>query len=97
MIIFVGFFLTFLPQFVLGYHGMPRRYYHVRPSSRCWNVLSTAGASILGVGYVLPLFYLLWSLWLRQAGRAEPLARHGPGVANAFAAADRELRRARPW
>ncbi|HEX3654201.1 MAG TPA: cytochrome c oxidase subunit I [Pirellulales bacterium] len=62
MIIFVGFFLTFLPQFIVGYNGMPRRYHMYAPEFQVWNVLSTAGASILGVGYLLPLGYLLFSL-----------------------------------
>ncbi|HUI06436.1 MAG TPA: cytochrome c oxidase subunit I [Verrucomicrobiae bacterium] len=62
LIIFVGFNLTFFPQFVLGYLGMPRRYHSYPPEFQVLNVLSTAGASILGVGYVLPLVYLIWSL-----------------------------------
>jgi cytochrome c oxidase subunit 1 len=62
IIIFVGFFFTFLPQFVVGYNGMPRRYHHYAPEYQVWNVMSSAGASILGMGYVLPLFYLLLSL-----------------------------------
>ena len=62
LIIFVGFVLTFLPQFVLGYQGMPRRYYRYAPEFQVLNVMSTAGASILAVGYVLPLVYLVWSL-----------------------------------
>ena len=59
--IFLGFNLTFFPQFVLGYLGMPRRYAAYPEEFQFLNILSTAGASILGVGYVLPLFYLLWS------------------------------------
>jgi cytochrome c oxidase subunit 1 len=62
LIIFVGFFLTFLPQFIVGYNGMPRRYYQYVPEFQVWNVLSSAGASILAVGYLLPLGYLLYSL-----------------------------------
>jgi hypothetical protein len=54
--------LTFFPQFVLGYLGMPRRYYEYPPEFQVLNVMSTAGASILAVGYVLPLAYLLLSL-----------------------------------
>lgn len=70
MVIFIGFFLTFLPQFVLGYNGMPRRYHIYAPEFQVWNVMSTAGASILGVGYLLPLVYLLPSLWFgAPAGR----------------------------
>jgi cytochrome c oxidase subunit 1 len=62
LIIFVGFNLTFFPQFVLGYAGMPRRYWQYAPEFQVLNVLSTAGASILAIGYVLPMVYFLWSL-----------------------------------
>jgi cytochrome c oxidase subunit 1 len=60
--VFIGFNLTFFPQFILGYLGMPRRYYEYTPEYQVLNVMSTAGASILAVGYVLPLGYLLFSL-----------------------------------
>jgi cytochrome c oxidase subunit 1 len=62
LIIFVGFNLTFFPQFILGYEGMPRRYYAYSPEFQVLNVLSSAGASILGIGYLLPLIYLIWSM-----------------------------------
>jgi len=61
-IIFIGFNLTFFPQFVLGYLGMPRRYHAYPDEFQVLNVLSSAGASILGIGYLLPLIYLIWSL-----------------------------------
>jgi cytochrome c oxidase subunit 1 len=61
-LIFVGFFLAFMPQFVLGYMGMPRRY-HIYPEEfQFLHVLSTAGASILGAGYIIPMVYFVWSL-----------------------------------
>ena len=62
MIIFVGFNLTFFPQFVLGYLGMPRRYWQYKPEFQVLNVLSTAGSTILAVGYLLPMAYFLWSM-----------------------------------
>ena len=62
VVTFIGFNLTFLPQFILGYLGMPRRYHAYPPEFQVLNVLSTAGASILAVGYVLPMIYFLWSL-----------------------------------
>ncbi|MGH9515957.1 MAG: cytochrome c oxidase subunit I [Terriglobales bacterium] len=62
LIVFLGFNLTFFPQFVVGYLGMPRRYWQYPPEFQVYNVLSTAGASILAVGYLLPMVYLLWSL-----------------------------------
>ena len=69
LFIFAGFNLTFFPQFLLGYLGMPRRYHAYAPEFQVLNVLSTAGASVLAVGYLLPLIYLLWSLrYGRPAG-----------------------------
>ena len=62
LITFIGFNLTFFPQFVLGYMGMPRRYHTYPPEFQVLNVLSTAGASVLAVGLLLPMFYMLWSL-----------------------------------
>ncbi|HLH06570.1 MAG TPA: cytochrome c oxidase subunit I [Terriglobales bacterium] len=61
LIVFLGFNLTFFPQFVLGFLGMPRRYAAYPDEFQFLHVLSTAGASILGVGYVLPLCYLIWA------------------------------------
>jgi cytochrome c oxidase subunit I len=58
---FLGFNLTFFPLFVLGYLGQPRRYHVYPPEFQVFHVLSTAGASILGVGYVMPLIYFIWS------------------------------------
>jgi cytochrome c oxidase subunit I len=61
-VIFIGFNLTFFPQFVLGYLGMPRRYAVYPPEFQVLNVMSSAGASILGIGYIIPLIYLIWSM-----------------------------------
>src|SRR5882762_8830942 len=60
--LFLGFNLTFFPQFILGYLGMPRRYHTYPPEFQVLNVLSTAGASILALGYLLPMMYLTWSM-----------------------------------
>ncbi|MFQ5723506.1 MAG: cytochrome c oxidase subunit I [Terriglobia bacterium] len=68
-VVFIGFNLTFFPQFILGYLGMPRRYHAYPEEFQVLNVMSTAGASILGVGYLIPFVYLLWSLrWGKVAG-----------------------------
>ncbi len=72
MIIFVGFNLTFFPQFILGYLGMPRRYHAYAEEFQVLNVMSTAGASILGVGYLLPFTYLFWSMRYGRKASANP-------------------------
>src|SRR5437764_5063781 len=72
MIIFLGFNLTFFPHFILGYLGMPRRYHAYPPEWQVLHVLSTAGASILAVGYVLPMIYLLWSLKYGEVAGPNP-------------------------
>jgi cytochrome c oxidase subunit 1 len=69
LVVFVGFNLTFFPQFILGYLGMPRRYAAYPEEFQVLNVMSTAGASILGVGYLIPMIYLVWSMrYGRRAG-----------------------------
>jgi cytochrome c oxidase subunit 1 len=77
LLVFIGFNLTFFPQFLLGYLGMPRRYNAYAPEFQVLNVMSTAGASLLGVGYVLPLCYLLWSLRYGKRAGANPWQAHG--------------------
>jgi cytochrome c oxidase subunit 1 len=62
IVLFIGFNLTFFPQFILGYLGMPRRYHDYPPEYQVLNVMSTAGASILALGYLLPMIYLTWSM-----------------------------------
>jgi cytochrome c oxidase subunit 1 len=77
IIIFVGFNLTFFPQFVLGYQGMPRRYYAYPEEFQVLNVLSTAGASILGLGYLLPMVYFTVSVFKGARAPANPWGAKG--------------------
>ena len=62
MLVFVGFNLTFFPQFILGFMGMPRRYAAYPPEFQVLNIFSTAGASVLGIGLLMPVIYLTHSL-----------------------------------
>ena len=57
-----GFIFTFVPQFLLGNEGMPRRYYSYPPKFWALNVASTAGASVIAFGLVMTLVYILVSL-----------------------------------
>jgi len=62
IMVFVGFNITFFPQFIVGYLGMPRRYHAYPDEMQVLNVMSSAGATVLGLGYVLPVIYFLYSL-----------------------------------
>lgn len=77
LMVFVGFNLTFFPQFLLGYLGMPRRYHSYPDEFQVLNVLSTAGASALAVGYAIPLVYLLWSLRYGKIAGSNPWGAKG--------------------
>lgn len=78
LLIYAGFNLTFFPQFIAGYLGMPRRYHAYPPEFQVFNVLSTAGASILAIGYLVPAIYLIWSM--RYGKRAEANPWNLPGL-----------------
>ncbi len=68
MVVFIGFNLLFFPQFVLGYLGMPRRYAAYPEEFQVLNILSSAGASVLAVGFIAPVVYLTHSLiWGKNA------------------------------
>jgi cytochrome c oxidase subunit 1 len=77
LIIFIGFNLTFFPQYLLGYLGMPRRYHFYPEEFQVLNVMSSAGASILGVGYLIPMVYFLWSLRYGAVADANPWGAKG--------------------
>ncbi len=72
IVIFIGFNLTFFPQFQLGYHGMPRRYHTYAEEFQILHVMSTAGASVLGAGYLIMAAYLGWSLFKGKRASANP-------------------------
>lgn len=79
LLVFIGFNFTFMPQFIMGYMGMPRRYhyYYLQPEFQIYHVMSTLGASILAVGYLLPGLYLLWSLKYGMKASANPWGAKG--------------------
>ncbi len=76
-LVFAGFNLTFLPQFVLGYLGMPRRYHTYPEEWQALNVMSSAGASVLGLGFTITIFYFLWSALKGPKAEANPYGAKG--------------------
>jgi cytochrome c oxidase subunit I len=78
MLVFVGFNLTFFPQFILGYLGMPRRYAAYPEELQVLNIFSTAGAGVLAVGMIMPVVYLTLSLFNGKDAGDNPW--HLPGL-----------------
>ncbi|MFV0387363.1 MAG: cbb3-type cytochrome c oxidase subunit I [Pyrinomonadaceae bacterium] len=72
MLIFIGFNLTFFPQFIVGYQGMPRRYASYPEEFQVLNIFSTLGATVLGVGFSLPVVYLIASLFSKEKAADNP-------------------------
>ena len=72
MLVFVGFNLTFFPQFILGYLGMPRRYASYPEEMQVLNIFSTAGASVLAIGFTMPVVYFVHSLIWGKDASANP-------------------------
>lgn len=71
-LVFIGFNATFLPQFVLGSRGMPRRYYNYLPEFQALHQASTVGSWILGLGFLIMAGYLFASLRKKMDAPANP-------------------------
>lgn len=71
-VIFIGFNLTFLPQFLAGQLGMPRRYFNYKPEYTELNELSTIGSLFVGVGFLIAAFYLIYGMVKGPKASANP-------------------------
>ncbi len=68
----IGFNITFLVQFPLGSQGMPRRYFNYLPEYQPYHVISTLGAYLAGIGFVLTVICLAHSLLRGRRAPANP-------------------------
>jgi cytochrome c oxidase subunit 1 len=63
VLIFVGFNVTFFPQFILGAMGMPRRYYDYLPVYEPLNKVSSVGAWTIGTGFLIALGVIIHGMF----------------------------------
>lgn len=76
-LIFIGFNMTFLPQFIMGSQGMPRRYYNYIDQFTIFHQTSTLGSYVLGVGFLLIAYYLAKSLFSGEKAGSNPWGSRG--------------------
>lgn len=72
IILFIGFNILFFPQFILGWQGMPRRYYDYSPVFHTGNLISTIGSWILLAGLMIMLINLITSLIKGKRAKSNP-------------------------
>jgi len=70
--IFIGFNVTFFPQFVLGAMGMPRRYFDYIPAYHSLNAISTVGSWLIATGFLIALYTIINSLLKGEKAPANP-------------------------
>jgi cytochrome c oxidase subunit I len=70
--VFLGFNLTFIPQFLMGTQGMPRRYYDYEPMFQTYHMISTIGAYALGVGYFTAIMNIIYSCFKGKPAPQNP-------------------------
>ncbi len=67
VLLFIGFNLTFIPQFIMGSQGMPRRYWQYAGMQdtdlfHFYHMLSTIGSWVVGLSFIIMLIYLVHSI-----------------------------------
>ena len=74
VLVFIGFNMTFFTQFMLGSKGMPRRYatYTDMPELQIYHIISTIGSTIMAIGFVITLIYLLESIFSNRRAPKNP-------------------------
>jgi len=72
VILFIGFNVTFLPQFIMGSQGMPRRYYNYLEQFQSMHQYSTIGAYILGIGFLVCAYYFMESILRGKKAPSDP-------------------------
>lgn len=72
ILIFLGFNVTFLPHFILGKDGMPRRYHDYLPQYTMWNQISTFGSWMIAFGFIIMAVYLIRSLFVGERAPNNP-------------------------
>ena len=71
-LMFIGFNLTFLPQFVMGSQGMPRRYWQYDDIFTIYHQASTVGSWVMGLGVIVMFWSFFMSITRGKKAPANP-------------------------
>ena len=66
LVFVIGFNTLYFPMFIMGYMGMPRRYYDYLPEYKIYHIISTVGSWILILGILILIFNLLKALLSKE-------------------------------
>lgn len=72
LILFTGFNILYFPMFILGWEGMPRRYYDYLPRFHTLHLISTIGSWILATGLILMFYNFIYSLKYGERAKHNP-------------------------
>ncbi|UCH81491.1 MAG: cytochrome c oxidase subunit I [Nitrospiraceae bacterium] len=72
LFLFIGFNVLYFPMFIVGWQGMPRRYYDYLPEFHNLNFISTTGSWILAVGLILLFANLIRSVRKGEIAGSNP-------------------------
>lgn len=72
ILVFVGFNLTFIPQFIMGSQGMPRRYHTYDDVFQIYHMTSTVGSWIVAAGFILAIYTLVKCLFKGEPAPKDP-------------------------
>ena len=60
--LFIGFNILYFPMFIMGWLGMPRRYYDYLPEFHIYHFISTIGSWVLIIGLIIMFTNLIKSI-----------------------------------
>ncbi|MBC61201.1 MAG: cytochrome c oxidase subunit I [Zetaproteobacteria bacterium] len=72
LIVFIGFNVTFMPQFLMGARGLPRRYYDYPPEFTTLHQISTVGAYIIAIGVAMTFWVLIYAIFKGKKASSNP-------------------------
>lgn len=69
---FIAFNMLYFPKFILGYMGMPRRYYDYLPQFSGWQLISTIGSWLMLIALTIVIWNIVYSIFHGKKSTQNP-------------------------